>query len=222
MKGWSFPLTPCVMDPYLRALIRGGETGRVEFKRSASNLPKIARCISAFANTKGGLIVVGLEDNGQPVGIQFEEERFLLEKALTQYASPPLLIDYRRLRHYQEVLLLARIPESNTKPVLALTKSGEWQSYIREGANCLQAPPEALAQFRQENEALQKRSPFRGMEKQLFEYFDRREAVISLKHFARLVGTSVEMALRVLNGLLSQGRIRSYFSESGDVMVGMA
>ena len=53
----------------LRALIAEGEGVRLEFKRGLPRPERLARTLCAFANTRGGLLVVGVEDNGRPYGV---------------------------------------------------------------------------------------------------------------------------------------------------------
>ncbi|MGC9104093.1 MAG: helix-turn-helix domain-containing protein [Candidatus Methanodesulfokora sp.] len=43
-----------------------GET--LEFKRSLSDFDEILATISAFSNTKGGRILVGVDDDGRIIG----------------------------------------------------------------------------------------------------------------------------------------------------------
>ena len=50
----------------LNLIMKEGEGLTVEFKEKYS--PKIANDIVAFANTKGGNILLGIDDNGKIVG----------------------------------------------------------------------------------------------------------------------------------------------------------
>lgn len=58
----------------INAVLLAGESDTVEFKLSAkrakNTLPKI---ISAFANTKGGIIIIGCDDSKQIVGSSIDE-----------------------------------------------------------------------------------------------------------------------------------------------------
>ena len=46
-----------------------GESKTLEFKMQITHISKIAKTICAFANTKGGTIVVGITDDGEMVGV---------------------------------------------------------------------------------------------------------------------------------------------------------
>ena len=50
-------------------LLKEGESEEVEFKPSLSQMDKILECISAFSNTRGGIIVVGVSDKGKVLGV---------------------------------------------------------------------------------------------------------------------------------------------------------
>ena len=49
----------------LKELIKRGESQELDFKRTPSN---IGSDISAFANTNGGVILVGVTDDGEIIG----------------------------------------------------------------------------------------------------------------------------------------------------------
>lgn len=51
-------------------LIKAGETHTVEFKESLSLRDEIGEGISALSNTSGGVIFVGVTDNGEVLGVQ--------------------------------------------------------------------------------------------------------------------------------------------------------
>lgn len=52
----------------LRRLVSEGEGSRTEFKRGLPRPPKVARTLAAFANTRGGYFIVGVDDNGRWIG----------------------------------------------------------------------------------------------------------------------------------------------------------
>lgn len=68
-------------DPNLEALLKSGENKAVEFKSSLrydyatkgankSLVRDIAKTISAFLNTAGGTLIVGVNDNGEVLGVE--------------------------------------------------------------------------------------------------------------------------------------------------------
>ena len=58
----------------LYALIREGEHSEQDFKYRISDARKIARTLSAFANTTGGRLLVGVRDNGSIAGVKDEDD----------------------------------------------------------------------------------------------------------------------------------------------------
>ena len=71
------------IESEVRSLIRGGESGVVEFKSTArSNLHSkrsdeaitwaVVKTIAAFMNTDGGTLLIGVNDQGDPVGIELD------------------------------------------------------------------------------------------------------------------------------------------------------
>jgi predicted HTH transcriptional regulator len=62
------------MDRYLRKLISEGEGQKLDFKYCISDSKKIARTLSAFANTDGGKLLIGVRDNRSIAGVRSDEE----------------------------------------------------------------------------------------------------------------------------------------------------
>ena len=60
-------------EKFLLDLIAQGENDRVEFKTSLLNEREIARVLTAFANTEGGYLFIGVGDKGQMTGLSEEE-----------------------------------------------------------------------------------------------------------------------------------------------------
>ena len=81
----------------LLELIEEGENIQCEFKRQFTTPEKIAREMIAFANTKGGFIIFGVDDDREVVGVDSEKsEAELIIDAVENYCEPPLKysIDY--------------------------------------------------------------------------------------------------------------------------------
>ena len=63
--------------------IAEGESGRTEFKSELGNLRAIGRAICGFANTEGGVIIVGVDDSREIVGVEEDTER--VQERLTSF-----------------------------------------------------------------------------------------------------------------------------------------
>ena len=61
-----------IMSNHIQKLIEEGEHQMLDFKFEISDSKKIARTLVAFANTDGGRLLIGVEDNGASSGIRTE------------------------------------------------------------------------------------------------------------------------------------------------------
>ena len=77
---------------YIHTLIAEGEHQQQDFKFEISDARKIAKTLSAFANTDGGRLLIGVKDNGRIAGVRSEEEKYMIEAAAQLYCIPE--IDY--------------------------------------------------------------------------------------------------------------------------------
>lgn len=64
----------------IEALIEQGEHQQLDFKFEVSDSKKIARTLSAFANTDGGRLLIGVKDNGAISGVRSEEEYYMTKE----------------------------------------------------------------------------------------------------------------------------------------------
>jgi ATP-dependent DNA helicase RecG len=100
----------------IRKLLQNGETESVEFKASFSKAVVVS--LSAFANTAGGKVVVGVDDTGKPIGLQVgpeSEQRYINEIKTATY---PQIIP--RVTAYEldgRTVLVFEINEYPVKPV---------------------------------------------------------------------------------------------------------
>ncbi len=119
-----------------------GEGPSIDFKQNITAGHKIARNIVAFANSRGGTIVVGVDDQRRVLGVNLEEEQFLLEQACLKQCIPPVTPQFEEYYVNGKRLLLAYINESAEKPHYALDKSGVGKIFVRIGDQCIEAVPE--------------------------------------------------------------------------------
>jgi predicted HTH transcriptional regulator len=105
---------------YIKDLVSEGEHQQQDFKFEISNAKKIAKTIVAFANTKGGRLLIGVKDNGRISGIRSDEEFYMIDAAATMYCKPEIPIkSYQRIVEGKNVLEIV-IKVSDEKPHYAL------------------------------------------------------------------------------------------------------
>lgn len=116
---------------YVYSLISEGEHVRQDFKYEISDARKIARSISAFSNTEGGRLLVGVKDNGRIAGVHSEEEMYMMEAAARMYCVPEVRIAMRTYRVEGKCVLIAEIPCVELKPVMARDDLNRLRAYVR-------------------------------------------------------------------------------------------
>lgn len=116
---------------YIQKLIDEGEHVHQDFKFAISDVRKIAKSISAFSNTEGGRLLVGVKDNGKIVGVRSEEEIYMIEAAAKMYCTPEVNISNKIFRVQGKDVLEVSIEESKNKPVCAIDKNNKPWAYVR-------------------------------------------------------------------------------------------
>lgn len=155
---------------YIYSLIAEGEHLHQDFKFEISDARKIAKTLSAFANTEGGRLLIGVKDNGNISGIQSDEEQFMMEAAARCYCKPSVDFHMRTYRIGKRCILLAEIPESERKPVYAQDEKGKYWAYLRVKDETVLATSVHLQVWRQNND----------LENGLMEYSGRERLLLSL------------------------------------------
>jgi len=112
-------------------LISQGEHQQQDFKYCISSVSKIARSLSAFANTDGGRLLVGVRDNGHIAGISSDEEIYMIDAAANSYCKPPINCDMETVVVEGHNVLIATIPPSTERPIRAKEEDGKFCAYIR-------------------------------------------------------------------------------------------
>ncbi|MDR0845658.1 MAG: ATP-binding protein [Tannerella sp.] len=115
----------------IEALIAQGEHQQLDFKFEVSDSKKIARTLSAFANTDGGRLLIGVKDNGRITGIQGDEEYYMIEAASALYTKPQVSFTATRWVVNGKNVLEIYIAPGTDKPYLAPGKENKFKAYIR-------------------------------------------------------------------------------------------
>ncbi|MFB2118575.1 helix-turn-helix domain-containing protein [Parapedobacter sp. 2B3] len=116
----------------IKTLIFQGEGEQLDFKNRISNCGKIAKTLVAFANTKGGKLLVGVADDGTIRGVKSEEEeKYMLLQAGQRYCRPAIEPHFTEVVVDDKLVLIAEITESDLKPHYALDDHGKWWVYVR-------------------------------------------------------------------------------------------
>ena len=102
----------------VRYLVSGGESHTVEFKRKATHPEKIIREMVAFANSDGGHVFIGVDDDGSIPGLKHpEDEVYVLEAALNLYIKPRIEYSWEIVPITEDLSVVSFfIPSSKKSP----------------------------------------------------------------------------------------------------------
>jgi len=186
----------------VKNLAQTGEGTYLEFKRTIPSAYKIAREIAAFANTKGGTLLIGVDDDQSLVGVLgYQEEEFLLAKAANELCQPKVDIKIEIVHFGDRDLLVIRVPEAHNKPIYVRGKKEE-TVFMREKDQNKVASKELI-------EIIKKRNSDEGVtfeygpdEQKLFRYLNEY-GEITVEKFADLVDIPRAKASNTLVNLVT-------------------
>ncbi len=134
---------------YLLRLISEGEHQQQDFKYRVADACKLAKSVSAFANTDGGRLLIGVRDDGHLSGIRSEEEIFMMHQAAYKYCQPEASITFDTYHVEGRTIVIATIPPSERRPICAVDETGMKRAYIRLADENIVASPVFLALWRE-------------------------------------------------------------------------
>jgi ATP-dependent DNA helicase RecG len=100
-------------------LIGRGEDSRTQFKRTLTNSESLAGELVAFSNSKGGRIIVGVNDQGTTVGLSTEDIRRinqLVSNTATNVVRPSINPTTENISVGGQLLIVVSVPEGVSKP----------------------------------------------------------------------------------------------------------
>lgn len=195
----------------LQELIRQGEGERLEFKKRTTHPTRIARTLASLANTHGGRVLVGVDDDGRIVGVRdAEEEIFQLREAAQHYIDPPLELRFREVEHDERVVLVVTVAESSHKPHRAQVADGDWRAYVRvrdESVQTSQLTEKVLE--RTDVTPRFERIPLNKEELAVLDYLQKNPR-ITLAQYMKLLNIGQRRAYRTLIKLTLHGYIKHH------------
>lgn len=122
------------------------ESERIEYKRQM--LDDIYKEVIAFANTDGGVIYLGIDDQGNIIGIENVDETYTrLTNGIRDAIAPDVTMFVRYVLQDNHVIRI-EVGEGSYKPYYLKTKGLKSNGvYVRQGASSVQASPEQIRQM---------------------------------------------------------------------------
>jgi predicted HTH transcriptional regulator len=206
----------------LLRLIEGGEGLRTEFKRKFSTFEKIAKELIAFANTKGGVLIIGVDDNGKIYGVESEKgETELVKEAAERYCEPPVDISIQYFDVENKELVVVTVPESEYKPhrvqdYLPEIEPNTAHVYVRVRDKSVLASKEMIKILQARAKRLTlKHYEIGKIEKIVFEYLEDHES-ITVKELKQKANVSYRRASRALIKLVRANLLMIHTKENGE------
>lgn len=201
----------------LRKLVAEGEGQHLEFKHKISHPEKVVREMIAFANSEGGTILVGVDDNGELVGLKYPDEELLtLNEALEKYVKQPLVYQDSLIKlSEKKSILRLDIPPSQKRPVYFRASEQERESYVRINDMSIKASKEMNEIIRRKKQERNISFYFAEHELALMKYLDSNQS-ITLMEFQKLSGLNRFTASRKLILLVLANVLKITASEKGD------
>lgn len=129
----------------IKILIQQGENTQIEFKSAAARPESIAREIVAFANTSGGSLLIGVEDDGIITGIESNIETRIANISRNNII-PALQLDVQETDIDGKIVCLITVPKGQDRPYQ--TQDGKY--WLRAGSTNRMATKEELSRLFQQ------------------------------------------------------------------------
>jgi predicted HTH transcriptional regulator len=186
---------------YVKDLIKQGENQQLDFKFEISSARKMAKTFSAFANTGGGKLLIGVKDNGRISGIRSEEEAYMAESAAHVFCRPAVEYSLKKWVVEGKQILEVEIPISRNRPHFARDEKGEWIAYVRVGDQNIKADRILISVWKRESRSTGILLNYGRDEKTLINFLTENDR-ITFSRFVRIARISRMRAENILIKLI--------------------
>ena len=202
----------------LEDLVSKGEGELLEFKLKANFPEKIVKEMVAFANTSGGELLIGVDDDGRIAGLKFaEEDKFAIDHAIKTHIRPGIRYQLQSLPVTRKKSILHyTILENKKKPSYYLSDPNKrGKVYVRFRDKSVQASREMVQILRRSK--ISKSVPIHLGEKEqlLFRHIEQHGKT-TLARFMEVSGLSRFKASQILIGLVVSNVLSIEIGEKSD------
>ena len=197
----------------IKRLILEGENVSLDFKKTISSSEKIAKTLVAFANNRGGKLLIGVTDDGSIKGVKAEEEeKYMITKAAHVFCKPALEPKFEEIYIDDKVVLVVEIEKSDTKPHYAMDENKKWWVYFRVKDKSVLASKIIVDVLKESNNETGQLISYSNQEKKLLTYLDEHGR-ITLKEFSKLTRSAYKKAQKIIVSLILTGVLQPHTSE---------
>jgi len=202
------------MDRYLKQLIEQGENQKLDFKYCVSDSRKIARTLTAFANTDGGRLLIGVRDNGNIAGVRSDEEIYMVDTAVELFCKPEIIFTTKQHISEGKTILEVSVQRGEKRPYRSKDENGRWIAYFRHNDQNLVANRVLLQVWRKLEKSSGVLVKFSKAENSLLNYL-KTNGSITLSGFRKIARIPSYRAEVILANLILLKVIKMNPSEKG-------
>ena len=129
-------------EQFVKNLIKQKEGNKLDFKQKITSKEKISKTLAGMANSDGGFILIGISDDKRIIGVDPEEERYMIEAANEEFCIPKVSLAINEIKVFDEKmsdlteeneksLLLVEVKKTQGPEIFCKGKNGELKSYKR-------------------------------------------------------------------------------------------
>ncbi|MBF0264495.1 MAG: putative DNA binding domain-containing protein [Gammaproteobacteria bacterium] len=136
------------MNQSILQLLQQSEGKQLEFKHDLSSPKPIMKTLTAFANTAGGTLIIGITDSGEVTGVENpldEEER--LCSLIADSIAPRIVPTIEMVTVEGKTLLMIEVFLSGTRPHFIKSIGHENGTYVRLGSTNRQADNDLIGEL---------------------------------------------------------------------------
>jgi len=196
----------------LRAWIASGEGRDMEFKRGLPRDRKTARTLCAFANTRGGRLLIGVTDRGEIYGVSRPKEVIAkLREICRTELDPALEVVLKSVRLDDKSVVCCSVPVSPNRPhaVSGDDAGGAGEIVVRVGASNRRAQGATLEALRRPR----RKGGLDPLQKRVLAWVEARSSgaqaggSVTVRDFAKTHNIGMQRARRAFVQLEREGRL---------------
>jgi len=197
----------------IREVIAKGENKTVEFKLRLPNPYRLSKKIASFANTDGGLIIAGVDDGADIVGVES------VKKVLDGFRNASCLVepvpktDVSSLKIDNVMIAVCRVFKGDNKPYKVVSDRGRSYTYVRVGSRIMPVSKRDSSKLEDED-ILKKKLRIEPLQKAFLDETERTKG-ITIKQLALKHNISVRRAIKLVTPLVKAGLLRQQDTSMG-------